>query len=283
MKRTISLAAGSFVVVVSLACGLFSTTNNPNDNLVATNQALSMQATLQQGMIGTQNALLQGSGPAPDNSSTPLPAGSPVPATAASGETVPALLASGTGSGDFTIDQYLPVYNLHVVAENGYRPAFDGVTLRNISIKDWTTGDVVIGERWFAITTPLAVGKHTVKAGAGVEWEIWSAGTPSLSFSVHSTGPTLQAGVANYFFQVDRQGVYQIKINVLSGGFVLYAGCGYTGGNQKVKDLVTFNQPVSQSGSYEAVLTPGICFLEVATAANSNNPEWKIAIKDTGK
>jgi len=281
MKRFISLAVAILIVVVSQSCSPFSKTAGPNDGLVATNQALSLQATIQQGIIGTQSAMVQGSASLPTQ--TPLPPDKSSSAVADSGTTLPALLASGTGSGDFTIDKYLPVYNLHVVAENGYRPAIDGIILRNITIKDWTTGDGVIGERWFAITTPLAVGKHTVKAGTGVQWEIWSVGTPSLSFSVHSTGPTLQAGVANYFFQIDRQGVYQIKMEVVSGGFVLYAGCGYTGTNQNVKDLLTFNQPVSQSGSYEAPLGPGICFIEVATAPNSNNPEWKISIKDTGK
>jgi hypothetical protein len=107
--------------------------------------------------------------------------------------------------------------------------------------------------------------------------------TPPISFSVRSTGGTLQAGIADYFFQINRQGVYQIKMDVLSGGFVLYIGCGYTGINQNARDLVVFTQTVIQSGSYETSLNPGLCFLEVATSANSNNPEWKISVDDTGK
>jgi hypothetical protein len=155
--------------------------------------------------------------------------------------------------------------------------------LRNIAIKDWATGNGVIGERWFAITTPLPAGKYSVKSHGGAQWEIWSVGTPPISFSVSSTGQTLQAGIADYFFKINRKGVYQIKMDVLSGGYVLYIGCGYTGTNQNVRSLVVFTQPVIETGSYETNLNPGICFLEVATSPNSNNPKWKISVEDTGK
>ena len=169
------------------------------------------------------------------------------------------------------------------MAANGYRPVIDGITLRNIAVKDWATGDGVIGERWFAITTPLSVGKHTVKSGGGAQWEIWPVGTPPISFSVHSTGQTFQAGIADYFFQINRLGVYQIKMDVSSGAYVLYIGCGYTGAGQIAKDLVAFTQSVIETSSYETNLKPGLCFLEVATSPNSNNPAWKISIEDTGK
>ena len=283
MKRFFSLAVSIFVVLFSQSCSPSSKTANPNEDLVGTNQALSMQATIQQGIIGTQSAMIQGSGSSPTKSSTPLlPSGSST-AIATIETTGPVLLASGTGESDFTLSKYLPIYNLHVVIDNGSWPGIDSIILRNIAIKDWATGDGVIGERWFAITTPLPVGKHTVKSGGGAQWEIWSVGTPPISFSVHSTGRTLSAGIADYFFQINQQGVYQIKMDVLSGGFVVYIGCGYTGINQNVRDLVMFTQSVIQSGNYETNLNPGICFLEVATSYNSNNPQWKISVEDTGK
>jgi hypothetical protein len=283
MKRFFSLAVGIFVVVLSLSCSLSSNTANPNDGLVGTNQALSVQATIQQGVISTQSALMQGSGSLPSESSTPLPLTETSTAISAPGAIVPALLASGTDNSDFTVNKFLPIYNMHVVASNGFWPGIDNIVLRNIAIKDWATGNGVIGERWFAITTPLPVGKHIAKSGGGTQWEIWSVGTPPISFSVRSTGRLLQAGIADYFFQINRQGVYQIKMDVVSGGYVLYLGCGYTGDNQKVKDLIIFTQSVVESGSYETNMTPGICFLEVSNSGKGDNPEWKISVEDTGK
>ena len=93
----------------------------------------------------------------------------------------------------------------------------------------------------------------------------------------------MQAGVGDYFFKIIRQGVYQVKMEVFSGTFVLYIGCGYPGTNQQAKDLVVFTQPVLYTNSYETNLKPGICFFEVATSYNSNNPAWKISLEDTGK
>ena len=283
MKRIFSLAVCILVVLLSLSCGLSSTTATPNGDLVSTNQALSMQATIQQGIISTQGALIQGSGSTPNASSTPLPlsgTSTPIAAPETSG---PELVASGTGTSDFTLNEYLPIYNLHVVAVNGYWPTIASINLRSIYIKDWATGNGVIGERWFGITTPLPAGKYAVKSHGGAQWEIWSVTTPPISFSVSSTGQTLQAGIADYFFKVDRKGVYQIKMDVSSGTFIVYIGCGYTSINQRGKDLVVFTQPVLETGSYETNLNPGICFLEVATSPNSNNPQWKISVEDTGK
>jgi hypothetical protein len=170
-----------------------------------------------------------------------------------------------------------------VVAVNGFWPTIGSINLRSIYIKDWATGNGVIGERWFGITTPLQAGKYAVNSHGGAQWEIWSVGTPPISFSVSSTGQTLQAGIADYFFKINRKGVYQIKMDVSSGTFIVYIGCGYTGTNQRGKDLVVFTQPVLETGSYETNLNPGICFLEVATSPNSNNPQWKISVEDTGK
>jgi hypothetical protein len=284
MKKNISLAVCILVVLFSLSCGLSSTTATPNGDLVSTNQALSIQATIQQGIIGTQSASSQGSGSTPNAVSTALPLTETSTATAAP-ETSggPELLASGTGTSDFTLKQYLPIYNLHVVAVNGFWPTIGSINLRSIYIKDWATGNGVIGERWFGITTPLQAGKYDVISHGGAQWEIWSVGTPPISFSVSSTGQTLQAGIADYFFKVDRKGVYQVKMDVSSGTFIVYIGCGYTGANQRGKDLVVFTQPVLETGSYETNLNPGICFLEVATSPNSNNPQWKISVEDTGK
>jgi hypothetical protein len=284
MKRIFSLAVCILVVLLSLSCGLSSTTATPTGDLVSTNQALSMQATIQQGIISTQGALIQGSGSTPNQSSTPLPlSGTSIPITTPETPGGPELLASGTGTSDFTLNEYLPIYNLHVIAVNGFWPTITSINLRSIYIKDWATGNGVIGERWFGITTPLPAGKYDVKSHGGAQWEIWSVGAPPISFSVSSTGQTLQAGIADYFFKIERKGVYQIKMDVSSGTFIVYIGCGYTGSNQRGKDLVVFTQPVLQTGSYETNLNPGICFLEVATSPNSNNPQWKISVEDTGK
>jgi hypothetical protein len=283
MNRFFSLVVSIFVVLLSQSCSPFSKTAIPNNDLVGTNQALSLQATIQQGIISTQSALIQGSGSLPTKSSTPLPLAGTSTGIVTPETIVPVLLASGTGKSDFTLNEYLPIYNLHVVTDNGSWPGIDSIILRNIAIKDWATGDGVIGERWFAITTPLPVGKYTVNSGGGAQWEIWSVGTPPISFSVRSTGRTFLAGIADYFFKINRQGVYQINMDVLSGAYVLYIGCGYTGINQNVRDLVMFTQTVIESSSYETILNPGICFLEVATSPNSNNPQWKITVEDTGK
>jgi hypothetical protein len=289
MKKNFSLAVSIFTVLFSLACGVASTTATPpNGNLVSTNQALSMQATIQQGIIETQSASNQGSASTPFEISTPPPvtATSPAttaPATAAPVTTGPEKLASGTGTSDFTLNEYLPVYNLHVVGANVFWPTIANINLRNIAVKDWSQGNGVLGERWFGITTPLPAGKYSVKSHGGAQWEIWSVGTPPFSFSVNSTGKTMQSGIADYFFKISRQGVYQVKMEVLSGTFVLYIGCGYPGVNQQAKDLVVFTQPVLSTSSYETNLKPGICFLEVATSYNSNNPAWNISVEDTGK
>ena len=283
MKRIFSLAVCIFVVLFSLSCSLSSTTATPNGDLVSTNQALSMQATIQQGIIGTQSALSQGPGSTPNESSTPLPLTGTSTAIGAPGTIAPVQEASGTGTSDFTLNEYLPIYNLHVVAVNGFWPTIGSLNLRNIAIKDWATGNGVLGERWFGITTPLPAGKYAVKSHGGAQWEIWSVGTPPFSFSVSSTGQTMQSGIADYFFKINRQGVYQVKMEVFSGTFVLYIGCGYTGINQQAKDLVVFTQPVLNTSSYETNLKSGICFLEVATSYNSNNPQWKISVEDTGK
>jgi hypothetical protein len=282
MKRFFSLVVSIFVVVLTLSCSLFSNAASPNTGLAATNQALSIQATIQQGIIGTQSALNQGPGSSPSQSATLVPPPETSTATAAPVTTGAGPLAAGMNSDDFTLNQQLPFYNLHVVAANGFRPVIDGITLRNIVVKDWASSDSVIGERWFAITTPLGVGKHTVKSGGGAQWEIWPVGTPPVSFSVHSTGQAFQAGIADYFFQINRQGLYQIKMDVLSGAFVVYIGCGYTGAGQLGKDLVVFSQAVVETSSFQTNLKPGICFVEVATSPNSNNPAWKISIEDGG-
>jgi hypothetical protein len=242
-----------------------------------------MQATIQQGIIETQSASSQGPGSTPIESATQPPVAATSIATAAPGSTAPEKLASGTGTSDFTIDEYLPVYNLHVVAVNAFWPTIANITLRNIAVKDWSQGNGVLGERWFGITTPLPAGKYSVKAHGGAQWEIWSVGTPPFSFSVKSTGQTMQSGIADYFFKIIRQGVYQVKMEVFSGTFILYIGCGYPGVNKQAKDLVVFTQPVLNTSSYETNLNPGICFLEVATSYNSNNPAWNISVEDTGK
>ena len=285
MKRFFSLALSILAVLLSQSCSFGSKTATPGENLPGTIQALSIQATIQQGIIGTQSASNQGSGSLPTRSSTLVPPteqGTPV---AAPGTTTgPKMLASGTGLSDFTLNEYLPVYNLHVVTPDGSWPAIETINLRNVAVKDWATGNGVIGERWFAITTPLPVGKYNVKSKGGTQWELWSVGTPPVSFSTSSTGKTLLAGIGDYFFQVDRQGVYQIKMDVLSGGFVLYVGCGYTGlNNQNPRDLIVFTQAVAQSGSYETTLNPGMCFLEVANSGTGSDPQWKISVEDTGK
>jgi hypothetical protein len=283
MKRIFSIAVCILVVLLSLSCSLASGTATPSVDLVSTNQALSMQATIQQGIIETQSAVSQGPGSTPNESSTPLALSGTSTAVAAPGTSAPVQEASGTGTSDFTLNDYLPIYNLHVVAVNGFWPTITNINLRNIAVKDWATGNGVIGERWFGITTPLPAGKYAVKSHGGAQWEIWSVGTPPFSFSVSSTGQTMQAGVGDYFFKIIRQGVYQVKMEVFSGTFVLYIGCGYTGINQQAKDLVVFTKPVLSTSSYETNLNPGICFLEVGTSYNSNNPAWKISVEDTGK
>ena len=284
MKRFFSLALSILLVLLSQSCSPASKTASPSQNLPGTIQALSIQATIQQGIIGTQNASNQGSGSLPTRSSTLVPTTEKDTPVAASGTNAPEMLASGTGFSDFTVNEYLPVYNLHVVTPDGSWPAIETINLRNVAVKDWATGNGVIGERWFAITTPLPVGKYNVKSKGGTQWELWSVGTPPVSFSTKSTGKTLLAGIGDYFFQVDRQGVYNVKMDVLSGGFVVYIGCGYTGlNNQNPRDLIVFNQAVAQSGSYEATLNPGMCFLEVANSGTGSDPQWKISVEDTGK
>ncbi len=285
MKRIFSIVVCILIVLFSLACGLSSGTATPNGDLVSTNQALSIQATIQQGIIETQSALGQGSvsTSTPIESSTQLPVAVTSTVNAAPGTIAPEELASGTGTSDFTLNEYLPVYNLHVVAVNASWPTIANINLRNIAVKDWSQGNGVLGERWFGITTPLPAGKYSVKSHGGAQWEIWSVGTPPFSFSVKSTGQTMQSGIADYFFKINRQGVYQVKMEVFSGTFILYIGCGYTGINQQAKDLVVFTQPVLNTSSYETNLKPGICFLEVATSYNSNNPQWKISVEDTGQ
>ena len=285
MKRFFSLALSILVVLLSQSCSFGSKTASPTEDLPGTIQALSIQATIQQGIIGTQSASNQGSGSLPTRSSTLVPpTGQATPVAAPGAATGPEMLASGTGLSDFTVNEYLPVYNLHVVTPDGSWPAIETINLRNVAVKDWATGNGVIGERWFAITTPLPVGKYNVKSKGGTQWEIWNVGTPPVSFSTKSAGKTLLAGIGDYFFKVDRQGVYQIKMDVLSGGFVLYVGCGYTGlNNQNPRDLIVFTQAVAQSGSYEATLNPGMCFLEVANSGTGSDPQWKISVEDTGK
>ena len=285
MKRFFSLVVSVLVVLLSQSCSPASKTASPTEDLPGTIQALSIQATIQQGIIGTQSASNQGTGSLPTRNSTLVPPAEQGTAVAAPGTTTGSeMLASGTGFSDFTVNQYLPVYNLHVVTGDGSWPAIETINLRNVAVKDWATGDGVIGERWFAITTPLPVGKYNVKSKGGTQWEIWSVGTPPVSFSTKSTGRTLLAGIGDYFFQVDRKGTYQIKMDVLSGGFVLYVGCGYTGlNNQNPRDLIVFTQKVAQSGTFETALNPGMCFLEVANSGTGSDPQWKISVEDTGK
>jgi len=282
MKRIFSLAVCIFVVVASLSCSLSSKTATPNTDLVGTTQALTMQATIQSGIISTDTVMAQGPGTLPASTATPPPLATDT-ATAAPASDAPALQASGSGTSEYTIKNFLPIYNLHVIAANAPWPTLGSLPMRSVAVKDWATGNVVLGERWFAIRTALGVGKYSVKAHGGAQWEIWSVGSPPLSFSVHSIGTTMQAGVSDYFFKIDRKGIYQIAMDVTSGSYVLYIGCGYASATQSPRDLVTFTQTVMQTGSYETNLNPGICFVEVATLPNSIDPQWKISLEDTGK
>ena len=283
MKKIFSLAVCIFVVVLSLSCGIPSQTATSTAHPAGTKKPLT--PTAQHGTSNTKPAPTKGSGLTPADTATQPPLAATD--TAEPSGDAPVLLGSGSGSGDVTVSAYQPFFNLHVVTANGTAtgswPTIASFKLLNVAIKDWATGNVVLGERWFAIRTPLPVGKYAVKIHGGASWEIWSVGAPPLSFSVHSVGNTMQAGVADYFFKIDRAGVYQVKMDIVSGSYVLYFGCGYTGMSQYPRQLVTYNQAVTQSGSFETSFTTGICFLEVATAPNSVNPQWKISLSDTGK